>query len=422
MKKITFLLLFVMVCSFSFAQTFPGTGTPVDTQNGQINNSATCGTAFELNLTVDVTGIGVLGAALVLDQIDLDIAHTWSGDVVVTLIAPDGTTLIDVTSGNGGGGDNYVGTQFRDDATTPITAGAAPFAGVFNPEQPLSTFNGVDADGTWTLNFCDSANGDIGTFNSWSINFAPPPSCANPTNLTGVVLTASTAELSWIASGTETLWDIEVVDITGGGSVTGTPTATGVTNPYMGMGLTEGNDYEAYVRADCGVDGTSDWVGPFAWGQNVPPPNDLPAGAIPITPSAEGTGCATATFALPFSTDFTTDSGAQGGCSDSGLDQFFSWTATTDGLTFTSGTLGAPGIVVWDALTLAEIDCAATFATDAILGGWTIGQDLVIQIYDFAGSLSDVEFCLEEYTFPTIPNCAETPIFPADAAVDVVLA
>ncbi|OZV66248.1 T9SS type A sorting domain-containing protein, partial [Winogradskyella aurantia] len=305
---------------------------------------------------------------------------------------------------------------------TSIVDGTAPFTGQFRPEEPLSTFNGVDADGTWTLNFCDSANGDTGTFNSWAITFAPAPSCLAPTAPTGTVLTATTAELSWTAGGTETLWDVEVVDITGGGSATGTPTDSGVSNPYMAMGLTEGNDYEYYVRADCGgANGVSGWTGPFAWTQNVPPPNDFPAGAIPITPSPEGTGCASPTFTLPFSTDFTTDSGAQGGCSDSGLDQFFSWTATTDGLTFSSAAPGNPGIVVWDANTLTEIDCANTFATDVILSGWTIGQDLVIQIYDFDGSVSDVAFCLEEYTFPTAPNCAETPISPADGAVDVVV-
>ena len=42
------------------------------------------------------------------------------------------------------------------------------------------------------------------------------------------------------------------------------------------------------------------------------PANDVISGAIPITPSAEGTGCETPNFYLPFTTDGTTASGAQG--------------------------------------------------------------------------------------------------------------
>ncbi|WP_460220311.1 FG-GAP-like repeat-containing protein [Psychroserpens sp. MEBiC05023] len=136
------------------------------------------------------------------------------------------------------------------------------------------------------------------------------------------------------------------------------------------------------------------------------PANDTVAGAIPITPSAEGTGCSVATFNLPFSTDGTTDSGVQGGCRLSGLDQFFTWTATTNALFFSSDSPGNPGIVVWDATGTVEIDCADTFATTS-LTGWNIGDDLVLQIYDFQNTaLSDVAFCLEAITYtppPPIP-------------------
>uniref|UniRef100_UPI003007FBEC choice-of-anchor J domain-containing protein n=1 Tax=Mesoflavibacter sp. CH_XMU1404-2 TaxID=3107766 RepID=UPI003007FBEC len=68
----------------------------------------------------------------------------------------------------------------------------------------------------------------------------------------------------WTAGGTETSWNIELVDVTAGGTVTGTATATGVTNPYSLTGLTAGNDYEYYVQADCGGD-TSAWAGPFSF-------------------------------------------------------------------------------------------------------------------------------------------------------------
>ncbi|WP_298755772.1 FG-GAP-like repeat-containing protein [uncultured Psychroserpens sp.] len=133
------------------------------------------------------------------------------------------------------------------------------------------------------------------------------------------------------------------------------------------------------------------------------PANDNFAGAIPITPSAEGTGCGSPTFNLPFSTDGTTDSGVQGSCRTSGRDQFFTWTATTNGLFFSSENPGNPGIVVWSSDGLTEIACTDTFAVESI-NGWTIGDDLVIQIYDFQGTgLSDVAFCLEAINYTPPP-------------------
>lgn len=148
----------------------------------------------------------------------------------------------------------------------------------------------------------------------------------------------------------------------------------------------------------------------FAFAQ---PPNDTCAGAIPITPSAAGTGCGAATFNLPFTTDGTTDSGVPTVCSTPGLDQYFTWTATTDALIFNSSSPGDPGIAVFancaDVTAGNEIACSGTFGTNVQLDGWTIGDNLIIQVYDFSGSSSDVGFCLEEFTIPPPPpndDCA----------------
>ena len=136
------------------------------------------------------------------------------------------------------------------------------------------------------------------------------------------------------------------------------------------------------------------------------PANDVIGGAIPITPSAQGTGCATETFLLPFTTDGTTDSGQSGSCTLSGLDQFFTWTATHTGLYFFSGNTGNPGITIWDASGTTELLCTETFAQE-ILFGWDIGDELIIQIYDFEDAApSDVSFCLEVLDYvppPPIP-------------------
>lgn len=136
------------------------------------------------------------------------------------------------------------------------------------------------------------------------------------------------------------------------------------------------------------------------------PANDDCAGAVPATfIRAEGTGCATPTT-LNFDTDGTTDSGVPAVCSNPGKDQFFTWTATTPSLRFVEEPPGRPGVAIYancaDAAAGNEIACLNT-QTDGTLSGWSIGDNLIIQIYDFQGSDSQVDFCLEEFTPPPAP-------------------
>ena len=98
---------------------------------------------------------------------------------------------------------------------------------------------------------------------SLTFTCAAPPSCVTPTSLSASGTTSTTVDLDWIAGDSESLWDIELVDVTAGGSATGSPTTEDVTtNSYTLTGLTSANDYEVYLRADCSGDNseTSDWT------------------------------------------------------------------------------------------------------------------------------------------------------------------
>ena len=95
----------------------------------------------------------------------IDVNHTYTGDIVLTVTSPTGTT-VEMTSNNGGGGNDFIGTVFDDSATTSVTSGSAPFTGSFIPEEPLSAFNGELPDGVWTFDFTDSYGGDSGTVNT----------------------------------------------------------------------------------------------------------------------------------------------------------------------------------------------------------------------------------------------------------------
>ena len=118
-------------------------------------------------------------------------------------------------------------------------------------------------------------HGQTGTYDSYyldNITVEPIPSCLEVSGLATADLTSSSAVLSWTADSSQSLFNVEVVDITAGGSVTGTPTHSGVANPYTLTGLTANNDYEFYVQADCGGGDLSTWSGPasFYTGHCVP--------------------------------------------------------------------------------------------------------------------------------------------------------
>jgi len=97
------------------------------------------------------------------------------------------------------------------------------------------------------------------------VTFVEAPACPDPTLLTAVNITTTSADLGWTENGSATTWDIEygMAPYT----ATGTPTIAGTaTNPHNLTGLTSGTSYDFYVRADCGgTTGTSQWVGPYTF-------------------------------------------------------------------------------------------------------------------------------------------------------------
>ncbi len=118
------------------------------------------------------------------------ITHTYDSDLIITLISPNNTAVI-LSNRHGGGGDNYTGTIFDDDAATAISTGTAPFTGSYRPDQPLSVLKGSAANGTWSLKVSDNFTLDTGNLTGWSIDVqplvpAPCPVYTTPITLTGI--------------------------------------------------------------------------------------------------------------------------------------------------------------------------------------------------------------------------------------------
>ncbi|QES49598.1 Leupeptin-inactivating enzyme 1 [Streptomyces venezuelae] len=92
-----------------------------------------------------ITVSGVAGNAPATTKVDVNIVHTYRGDLVVDLVAPDGT-VYNLHNRSGGSADNLV-QSYTVNASSEV------------------------ADGIWKLQVKDTAAQDIGYINSWKITF-----------------------------------------------------------------------------------------------------------------------------------------------------------------------------------------------------------------------------------------------------------
>ncbi|NEA67912.1 S8 family serine peptidase [Streptomyces sp. SID12488] len=100
------------------------------------------GAAVESSIAVT----GRTGNAPSALQVGVDITHTYRGDLVITLVAPDGTTYPLKASSTSDSADN-VNTTYTVDASSET------------------------ANGTWKLRVQDVAASDTGKINSWKLTF-----------------------------------------------------------------------------------------------------------------------------------------------------------------------------------------------------------------------------------------------------------
>ena len=199
--------------------------------------------------------------------------------------------------------DTWFIMDAADGTGNVIATGAGSIVGTYESTTGEISFF-VDSDGSWSP---VSGGGTAGT--TWdtfvySLSCSPPASCPDPSAGTATNITSSSADLGWTAGGTETMWDLEygVAPYV----PTGTPTVSGVTNPYNYSGLTANTTYEFYVRADCGgANGTSDWAGPYSFFTGYCTPNPSSVDNDGITNVTIGTINNTTTTELGNYGDYT---------------------------------------------------------------------------------------------------------------------
>jgi subtilisin-like proprotein convertase family protein len=106
-----------------------------------------------------VDTITVAGESCTIDsiEVEVDIEHSFRGDLVVDIVAPGGGTTVRLHDGGGGSRDDIIGTY---PTTLSLPMGS-----------DLADFQNLDVNGDWTLRVEDDALFIDGTLNSWGLNF-----------------------------------------------------------------------------------------------------------------------------------------------------------------------------------------------------------------------------------------------------------
>lgn len=155
--------------SSNLTGTAPGVGPVTYTNNTNFTISTNADNRILSPITV--SGSGTVAANLTSVQINL--THTYDGDTRIALVAPNGLKIY-LSDRTGGTGEDFVNTTFTGTATTAITAGSAPFSGVFRPQYNNWAAWAAAAGniaGTWNLEVVDSVGGDGGALINWNITF-----------------------------------------------------------------------------------------------------------------------------------------------------------------------------------------------------------------------------------------------------------
>lgn len=133
--------------------------------------------ATGVEIPVTVAGVTTPVASLTVSQ---RITHSYDGDLLVSLVAPDASAAV-LSNRRGGSGDDFGSacapdasrTTFDDAAATAIASGTAPFLGSFKPDEALARFTGAVPNGTWKLRVSDRAASDTGSVQCWSLSVVP---------------------------------------------------------------------------------------------------------------------------------------------------------------------------------------------------------------------------------------------------------
>ncbi len=214
------------------------------------------GLAITDNNAAGVNSTLVINDSYVIGDVDveLNITHTFQGDIAVKLIAPGGSATVTLVnrpgqpqSTNGFSADNFgnsgTSTPFvlddsaanTYDVPTVTAPGTNNVTSSWKPDPgSLAALNGLNVNGTWTLNVSDNASADTGTLTRWSLvakQIACPAIVTQPVNATACE--DGSASFTVVASGANLTyqWRRNTVPLSNGGAISGATSATLTIDP-----------------------------------------------------------------------------------------------------------------------------------------------------------------------------------------------
>ena len=212
------------------------------------NPSSTYQIAFE--------GINNWGYANVIDQVEIKEAPSClpPSSLSVSNLTTSSVDLGWVENGSATTWDIQWGLQGFALGTGTIISGTST-----NPHQLM----GLNGNTTYAFYVrADCGGGDLSTWVG-PFSFTTLVSCVQPSNITSLNTTSTTALIDWTENGTATTWEIQW-------GVTGFVLGTGVSDtttskPYLVTPLSPEVVYDLYIRAVCGASDSSVWIGPLTF-------------------------------------------------------------------------------------------------------------------------------------------------------------
>jgi subtilisin-like proprotein convertase family protein len=160
------------------------------------------------NFTVPVSGAGRIAnldvrfdtggaCSAVVGDTNAAVDHTFIGNLIFELTPPGGSSPISFWARRGGTRENICLTRLSNQGNLPnistlTSTTGSPATGNFAPEVngALSAFNGINANGNWTLNVSDNASNNTGSLRRFSLIITPLAACPLCTDQIGNLGTA----------------------------------------------------------------------------------------------------------------------------------------------------------------------------------------------------------------------------------------
>ena len=225
--------------------------TNVNVNNGAINNTTTAETGNYGNYS------NLVADAQQYSTVTVNITYATLTYDYQTKIWIDWNDDYDF---NDAGEEVYYGTS---GTTSPNTLNASFLVPLNAPlGQHRMRIGGLDAGGTNGVNVVPCYTGTYGTFEDYTINVTPAPSCLPPTGAASVPNGPTGATISFTAPPTAPAFGYDYyysTTNTAPGAAT-VPNGNVAASPINVTGLTSGSTYYFWVRSNCAANDQSSWV------------------------------------------------------------------------------------------------------------------------------------------------------------------